>query len=538
MIPNCLTAGPIQLSWIGGRFDACRRLLSHGAARLARMGRPTFMGALGAFLSVLAFPLLVLMFIALFLIAGPAAASTPASTDSIDPLTLLPLAVPFIIGETTGTKSSGSDFVGLSAMLKERYTKAFENNVEKDEEVADLITKAEGFEVVEGPDGKQINLGHIFSSGGGVGSILEDDYLPTPTPPTTKQSQITIKQHVAIVQLSGRALRRVKKGPAAFVSWATEALPRKAQRLAFHKDRQRLGTGTGIVFRMNGVPDGTGDPVDNMFGISGLDDRATHLVLRDDSLRYSPNSNGTSPRTGVAYVKKVDYAGKKIDTATTYGGADATPTAAADNDYVFLGDANVNSSGAREMMGLEGIIDDGTNLATFQGLTRADFPELQAQIVDSTTGGWDATLSEEILDYADSLSFERGNMGRPKSVLVSRSGQRSFWKNMKSDRVLNDPAGVFKGGKARLKMMLGDRVVTLAAGRKVPESRCYGIDGEGIQRYKIGNGRWDDTDGAIWNRVVDSTGRKDAFFAVYVEEEEMGAGNPAASFKITGLAAA
>jgi hypothetical protein len=408
-------------------------------------------------------------------------------------------AVGLKTASTTGT-GTGTDFNGLNNMLKERYTKAFENNVEKDEEVADLITKAEGFEVVEGEDGKKINIGHIFSSGGGVGSMLEDDYLPTPTNPTTQQSSITIKQHVAMVQLSGRALRRVKKGPAAFVTWATEALPRKAQRLAFHKDRQRLGTGTGIIARYNGTPDGTGDGIDNMFGISGLDDRAAMLLLRDDNIRVGPNANGTSLRTGTALVGAISYANKTVD--TTVAGSAAAPTSAADNDYIFLGDTNVNGSGSREMMGLEGIIDDGTNLTTFQGLTRASYPELNAQIVDATAGGWDATLSEEILDYADSLCFERGNMGRPKNILVNRSGQRSFWKNLKNDRVINDPAGTYKGGKIRLKMMLGDRIVDIAAGRKVPESRAYGIDGAGIQRYKIGNGRWDDTTGSIWDRVL------------------------------------
>jgi hypothetical protein len=231
----------------------------------------------------------------------------------------------------------------------------------------------------------------------------------------------------------------------------------------------------------------------------------------------------------------VTYASKAISTSTTYGGADATATAAADNDYVFIGDANVDGSGSVEMMGLEGIIDDGTNVATFQGLARATYPELNGQIVDSSASGWDQTLSEEILDYADSLSFERGNMGRPTVVLVNRSGQRSFWKNLKNDRVINDPRGTYKGGKGRLKMQLGDRIVEVAAGRKVPASRAYGIDGSDINRYKNGKGRWDDTDGDIWNRVVTSAGRKDAFFAVYVEEEEVGAGNPGGSFKITNL---
>jgi hypothetical protein len=60
----------------------------------------------------------------------------------------------------------------------------------------------------------------------------------------------------------------------------------------------------------------------------------------------------------------------------------------------------------------------------------------------------------------------------------------------------------------------------------VPASRAYGIDGSGSSAIRIGSGRWDDTDGSIWNRVVDGTGRKDAFFAVYVEEEEHGRRQP------------
>lgn len=517
MIPSSLIAcRGFVLRKIGGRNQAARLLVTSTGHRVRH---PGLLATVGEFISVVA-PFLLVLFILAACVAGHPTGA---------------FAMPLIPGLTTGTET-GTDFSGLNDMLKQRYTKAFENNVEKDEEVANLITKAEGFDVVEGPDGKQINMGHIFSSGGGVGSMLEDDYLPTPTNPTTKQSSITIKQHVAMVQLSGRTLRRVKKGPAAFVTWAAEALPRKAQRLAFHKDRQRLGTGTGIVARYNGTPDGTGDPIDSMFGISGLDDRATMLLLRDDSLRVGPNADGSSLRTGTAIVGAVKYATNSID--TTVNGSAAAPTSAADNDYLFLGDTNVNSSGAREMMGLEGIIDDGTNLATFQGLTRASYPELSSQIVDSTANGYDSTLSEELLDYADSLCFERGNMGRPKNILVNRSGQRSFWKNLKNDRIINDPAGTFQGGKVKLKMMLGDRIVNIQSARKVPQSRCYGIDGEGIQRFRIGNGRWDDTTGAIWDRYTDSTGRKDAFFAVYIEEEEMGAGNPAASFKITGLAAA
>jgi len=436
---------------------------------------------------------------------------------------------------TTGTKSGTGDFTGLNDILKHTYTEAFDNNVEKESEVSDIFQKAEGFQVHEGPDGKQINLSHVFSSGGGVGAMNEDDYLYTPTSPTAKQSYITIKQLSATVELSGRVLRRVKEGPAAFITWANEALPRRAQRLAYHKDRMYLGTGTGIIARYNGSPDGTGDGIDSAFGIAGLEG-ACNLILRDDNLRAGPNADGSSLRSGTALVTGINYDLSQINTSVA--GSPGAPSSAADNDYLFLGDDNVNGSGARELMGMEGIIDDGTNLATFQGLSRSTYPEMNGQVIDSTANGYDGTLNEELLDFAAARCYERGNLGMPSIILVNRTAQRAFWKTLKDDRVLNDPAGVYTGGKAKLRMILGNKVVEVRAARKVPSSRCYGIDPSTMHRFKIGTGRWDDTDGSVWNRVVNGTGRKDAFYAVYIEEEEVACSDPAKNFKLTNLAAA
>lgn len=414
-------------------------------------------------------------------------------------------------------------------MLKQVYEPAMQNNIVAESEAWDLFTEQEGFEVTEGPDGKQINIGHLFSAGGGEGFQNEDDYIYTPTNPVVAQSNLNIKQITATVELSGRTLRRVKEGPAAFANWADEVLPLKAERVAFKKDRALLGAGTGILFRMNGTPSGTNDGVGSAFGIANLEG-ATNLVLEGDSLIYSPNADGTTPRSGAAVVSTIGYAGSTIST----GGA--TPASAASGDYVFLGDANVNGSGTRESMGLEGIVDDGSILSTFQGLSRSTYPKMQGQVIDSTSGGFSGVLSEDLIDYGDSIAWQRGK-GRPDILLASYSGGRSFWKSLKADRTLPDPRGQYEGGKVKdgLKMYLGDRVVTLKMCRKVPDSRAFLLEKKSLKMYRIGTGKWDDTDGSIWNRVVNSTGRKDAFFAVYVEEFNVACKTPAHNVKFTGL---
>jgi len=429
---------------------------------------------------------------------------------------------------------TGSDFSGLNDALKNVYTGPFNNTIEGESEVNDVFVDAGDFETVEGSDGKQINIGHYMSAGGGVSFSLEDDYLPDAKAPLWKQGNLTIKEMRIRADISGRAMSRAKEGPAAFATWADMVLPEKAKRGAFHLDRALIGTGTGIVGRINGTPDGTGDAMDDAFGIAGLGSALKNFLV-GDSFRYSPNANGSSPRTGVVDVASINYGADTFD--TTVGGSTATATSAADNDYVFLGSTNVNSSGSREIMGLEGIVDDGTNLSTFQGLTRSSYPAyLNAQIINSTTS-YGGVLSEDLVDYADTLSYERAG-GKCDILLASRNGGRSFWKSLKGDRVINDPQGVYAGGKAQLLMRLGNRALELRMARKVPDSRAYMVERGTLKRFQVSPGQWDNTTGSIWRQVSDSTGVKHAFFAYWVKEVEYGCVFPAKNVKITNLAAA
>lgn len=431
---------------------------------------------------------------------------------------------------TTGLASSGTDFVGLYDSLKEVYDKPFENNIEGETEVWSALEKADGFEIDDkGGDGRGIIIDHTFSYGGGVYMMGESDYFGGAGIPTNVRSTTTVPTLAAVAQMSGRVMRRMKGDQVAFANWAENLLPKRAKRAAFHLDRQALGTGTGIIGRMAAVT-GTNDSFIAAFGISGLTG-AAKLVLRDDRLRWSPNANGTAPRTGVAIVSnKPNIANGTISVA-------ALPAAATINDYVFLGDTQIVSA-AKDMMGLEGIIDDGTNVGTFQNLSRTTYAELQAQIIDSTTAAYGAVLSEDLIDFADSMAFENGDGGMPNLLIASRSGNRSFWKSLKADRVINDPKGNYTGGRAKLQMVVGDRIVKVIPCRKCPDSRAYGVDTRSIKRVEIGSGGWVNTTGAVFKQVSDSTGYLDAYVAHYIKEVQIISYDPAMNYKITGLAAA
>lgn len=430
------------------------------------------------------------------------------------------------------TKTSTTTFTDVT---KQVYEPLMRDLSVTESELWDLFTEEENFDVTEGPDGKQINLAHVFSYGGGVGFMAEDDYIYTSQDPDIKQSNITIKQATATVEMSGRVMRRVKEGPAAFATWAERILPERVKRLAFHKDRALMGAGTGILFRVNmATPASTGLGIDSAFGIAGLEG-AVHLIYLGDSIRLAADSGGATLRTNAAVVKKLSYTASTID-------LDLLPTSTADNDYAALGDANVNGFGTKEPMGLLGIVDDGTVVATFQGLARSTYPLLNAQIIDATTangGVFGGQFGEDLLEYADRIAYERG-MAKPDVLVCNRSARASFWKDLKNDRRINDPAGAYAGGlkDGGLTMFLGDRNVQIKVVRKCPTSRAFLLQKDTLKMFRVGQGKWDDTTGSIWNRVSDGTGRKDAFYATYVEEFEVACNAPNKNVQIQELTAA
>lgn len=424
---------------------------------------------------------------------------------------------------------------GLADVLKTVYEPLMRDLSVTESECWDLFTEEENFDVTEGPDGKQINLAHVFSYGGGVGAMGEGDYIYASQDPDIKQSSVTIKQWGATVEMSGRVMRRVKEGPAAFATWAERILPERVRRLVFHKDRALLGLGTGILFQLNGTPGAaTAQAINNAYGISGLTG-AEFMTWNGDSLRYASDAAGTSLRTGAAVVKAVHFAAKTIDT-------DILPTSATGGDFVALGDANVNGFGSKENMGLLGIVDDGTNLSSLQGLSRTTYPLMQAQIINAATangGIYNGLFSEDLLDFADATAYERG-LGKPDVVLTNRTARRAFWKDLKNDRRINDPMGSYTGGRSDggLRMILGDRSVELRVARKVPSSIALLLQKDTLRMFRVGAGRWDDTSGSIWTRSVDATGRKDAYFANYVEEFEVACTAPNKNLQINTLSAA
>lgn len=441
---------------------------------------------------------------------------------------------------TTGTKvtSGNSDFIGLNEAMKVIFEDPINEVVVSESELLNLFETDPSIPVKESLGGRYIELAHYFDDGGGVGARTESDYMPTPTSPVIKSSDVFLKKNMLVVEMSGQAYRRVKQGEAAFLDWAASALPKGVRRLQHHLDRQAFAFGKGIMAQVSSISSNT-ITLKNAYGTSVSFSDAATLFQVNDLLRIGPNADGSSLRTDPA-------AGCKVTDVSVSGGTitvSNVPASSAANDYIFLGDANGDGSWGggttdKEMMGLLGIVDDGTNVSTFQNLARSGLTRWQGVIQDSTAAGFSGVLSEDLLTKVDDDIFVQGG-GKPDFLVTGRSGLRSYWKSLKGDRMFVDPRS-YTGGKenAGMQIILGDRTLTARVARKCPTELAFLIEKASLKRWQVKGYSWDDTTGSIWKQWSDGTGRKDAFYAWGVYEAQLGCVAPRHNAQIQKLAAA
>lgn len=441
------------------------------------------------------------------------------------------------LGTTTGTLASGSDFIGLNNAMKVFYQEPVWDNLVSESEVLDLYTADNDQQVFESLGGRWIELAHDMADGGGSGARKEGGYIPQTTPPSYLNSKIYLKKNYMTTTMSSDAMRKVKQGPYAFITWISEDLKKRVRRHRHHIDRQALGTGTGILCKVVSIA-GSVITLGSNFGISGYSKSAFSLQI-NDLLRGGPNADGSSLRTGQMKITAIDYVNGTIT-------VDAVAASLAAGDFLFLGDTSDNASRKggstsglddSEMMGLFGIVDSATTnvLTSFQSLTRATTPYWYGFSLDLSAAPYNGNFTEAAIQSGYDQVVEQGG-GLPYFWLASRNGRRNYWAQLKTDRQFVNPTG-FRGGEGPLSILIDDREVGIKVARKIPDEVSMLIDTTSLKRWQYGAGfEWDDTTGSIWRQVTDSTGVQDAFFAYGRFEAQTGCIAPAHNLIFTGLA--
>jgi len=452
-------------------------------------------------------------------------------------------AMPFLLspGVTTTAFAPGAAS-DINEALKIFFNDPVIYNVVSDAELLSYFEEDNNVKNDETTGGRYIETAQYFQLPAGVGARAEGEYIPVPDGPVIKNSRINLKKVQGVVEMTGDVMRRVKGDMGAYLNWMERALPDLVTRLKNEHDRMLVGYGNGVKARIASVAGAPLITIDRAFGVtigSALTDPFLQF-LEGERIVASANPTGAPLRNaGAGQSARITIVNP--DTTPNSITVDAMPGAWVANDYLFAGDpsgASTQDAGGadREVMGLLGMVDDGTVLATFQNLLRATYKLWNSIAVDGSVSPYNGVLSEDLLVFADDQTFVLGG-GKPDALITSRSGSRSYWKSLKGDRVINDPRG-YTGGKGPMGILLGDRELALKVCRKLPPELAFLTQKDTFKRWTLGGYVWDDTPGAIWNRVTDGTGRKDAFYAVGNMYEQLGCLAPRKNCRIQGLARA
>lgn len=379
----------------------------------------------------------------------------------------------------------------FDSVLKEFYLDKIPEMVNQKVNLKEHFKKRSGGEV--SVDGRRVVYPVHLGRNTGVGAVGEGANLPTAGNQQYQSMIVPFRFNYGRIQITAQAMKQSMTSKGAFRKAVDEEITRAAKDVGREVNRQLWGYGKGVLCMVNGaVSNGTTVAVDNPGGVVGTANGNRFLRVGDI----------------VAFIKSADDSLEAVGTVATVNsnGLSFTLTAAAtltDNDYVVrcstTGSTSVNDTAFdKEVMGLLGMIDDGTYVSTYFNIARSTYPTLKAYR-HAVGGALSLSHIQKAYDAADQL----GN-GTIKTMWAHHSIRREYLKLLQTFRRYNDssaksPDGGFKGAGIESDIEYAEK--PMKVDRDAPYGVIFGVDDSFMYRYALTEGEWADDDGKILLRI-------------------------------------
>jgi hypothetical protein len=340
------------------------------------------------------------------------------------------------------------------------------NNVAHDTGAASVVGSS-----TTGGGGKMITVHYGRNIGSAAGS--ETLTLPTAGQQAYIQATIAMKYNFHTVSLTDVVLQASKRSKEFLVNVLESEYEGAKNDMQRQLSRQGYGIGTGEIAKVNGDPT-TG----------------TTLNLDNPMVGKNPTDYievGNIIRMG-ATASTIETVASITDNDTLEIGA--AVSAIADNDAVYLATSATQSNKDYEMMGLKGMIDDGTNVSTLQGLLRSTYIWWKAYVDDNTS---QRSLSDALLH---STWIEAQKKGNTKYILTSWDVTSAYGQLLTPDRRYTSGDTTLKGGFKGVDF----NGVPMVADYDAPYDEAYFIDPSTLSIEDLAPISFLNEDGAILDR--------------------------------------
>lgn len=235
------------------------------------------------------------------------------------------------------------------------------------------------------------------------GAINEEELFRTIDSEDYQQWKVTPKVEVWPIQFGGLTAAAATGDEASFANLVVDALDRARDRLMSDENRQFFGLGTGLL----GNPAQAVTAAGTFFTVNSV-----QYFRRNQVVDIFSGTTKTVDSYRITYVDRVNSIiafstsiGVSIDTTSQIVKENIRDTAPTDG---------------KEMMGLRGIVDDSTDLTTFQNLNASSIYEWRARRIDAGAANLTSDLLQRLLDDVAILDPD----GQEPDMLIMHRRQR------------------------------------------------------------------------------------------------------------------
>lgn len=242
-----------------------------------------------------------------------------------------------------------------------------------------------------------------------VGAINEEEQFRTIDAEHAQQWKVIPKVLVGPIQFSGLAAEAAKGDDESFVDSVLDALDKAKDRLLKDENRQFFGYGQGVL----GAPGGAVASAATSFSVNYAQ------YFRANQVIDIYTSVGGSSIVTALRIADVDRANARLVFAAPVAGTLATTNVIVKQNIL----ANTPPADGKEMMGLRGIVDDGTDVTTFQNISVNSTLNLiwKARRIDASS----ANLSSDLLQrLIDDVAINCGE--EPDTLIMHRAQRRKY----------------------------------------------------------------------------------------------------------------
>jgi len=401
-----------------------------------------------------------------------------------------------------------ADLTNLAEILKTVYGEGLRNQFNDEVITYNQFPKSD-----RKPGGEGYVFGVRYSRAHGVGGRAESGKLPDPLTGTKDKAKIKPCYLYGSIRLTGPSIELAKGNVMSFVDSLSDEMDDIYQSIVVDMNRQCHWDSYGQIGRLSSgatisaASTWTGT-FDNDIGVRYFKEgqlvdcyASAGATLHDatDSAGIGLRVLHVDPSTSVVTFESSSTAYSANHPTLTAGSGPATASSAiAGCIMVAMGarDAAWTSSDtAVEMMGLDGIFDDSTNITTFEDIDASTYSKWRANVLSNS--GVNRELSIDLM--LNAVDLTRFTSGRKVDTIRMGLGQRRKYANLLMPDVRFAPT-VLKGGYETLTFSGGDGSLNILIDPMQQPNKIYFEPAGIIQKYEVTPLGWGNLDGSNMHR--------------------------------------